>query len=125
MKRLFQVGIAVLLLCWVSGCGGSEADRQFVEYISLMHKIARAHEEKAPREQIQELNRQLLETKEKIDNSKLTEDEKNELVERHAEEFVAAAKHLTQATKDAALPKIELETSKAGQDSKPVEPTKK
>ena len=97
MKKLFTLLGLFLLLCGVSGCGSS-ADSLVKEQIQNMNNLAEALENKAPDSKISELSEKYKATDQKLNDLKLSDEEKKAVMEKNKDEYGKAAIRLAKAS---------------------------
>jgi hypothetical protein len=93
-RSLILAGTAVLL-CGVMGCGGS-ADSLVRDQIRTMNDLADAIEKKDDA-RAKDLQEKLKATEKKLQELKLSDEQKKELISHHQEEIQKAVQRLTQA----------------------------
>jgi hypothetical protein len=87
MRRALWVGVVLLLLCGVSGCGPT-AEQLVEKQIGLLNELA--DETRDPKEVQQDIDA----TAKQLNEMKLSEDQKKALREKHKAALEAVAKRL-------------------------------
>ncbi len=95
MRKLLMLAIPLLAACGICGCGG--ADGLMRDQIKLMNETAEAIESKAPQEKINELEKRLEENGKKLEELKLSDEEKKKLLEKHNDEMMKAGMRYAKA----------------------------
>ncbi len=97
MRKRLVLGCLLLAACGISGCGSSP-DSLIQEQIKDMNQLAEALETKASQDKINELKKKMEETSKKLEDLKLSDDEKKKLMEKHMDEFTKASTRLVKAS---------------------------
>ncbi len=96
MKRLLGLGSVSLLFFALSGCSGN-ADGLVQEQIKDMNDLAQAIETNAPDATLKDLQQKMQDTGKKLDDLKLSDDDKKKLIEAHKDEITKASTRLVKA----------------------------
>ena len=88
MNRLFAIGCVAALTLGVSGCGGNSAEANVKEQIGLFNDLADAAQKKDAA-RMQEISQKLKDLQEKL--KQFSADEQKAAMEKHAQEYLAAA----------------------------------
>lgn len=93
MSRTLAASLLVVALC-TNGCNRNSADAVMKDNIAAMNELADAVESNAPEGKISEIQKRLEENNKKLEDLKLSEEEKKQLIERHKDEYTKAANRL-------------------------------
>lgn len=95
-KNMARIGVCLLLVFGVAGCGSSP-DGLMKKQIRLLNDFADAIENDAPQSRMDELQKEGEALNQKMEKLDLSPDEKKELRERHKPEIEAALGRLRKA----------------------------
>jgi chromosome segregation ATPase len=105
VKKIIVLSGFLVLLCGVSGCGSS-ADSLIKEEIKGMDDLADALENNAPQSKIDEISKRLKETDKKLEDLKLSDEEKKKVIEQNKAELERVTKRLAAAMLKAGKDKL-------------------
>jgi hypothetical protein len=88
------LSLSIMSLC---GCGSSPGDSLMNDMIRCMNELADAIEKKVPEDKLTAIQTRMKELGEKLDALKLSEDDKNKLVEKHRDAMAKAAERMQKA----------------------------
>ncbi len=96
MRQLAVVAFACGLLVGVNGCGNIKGEAETKELIKLMNARAEALEKKEVAH-VEELEKQAEEAKKRLDELKMTDEEKQKLKVKYRDDVQKAAKRIEDA----------------------------